>query len=155
VNFPDSPIEPLDGSAEISFGEAHGPRVQVRNRSAQTVKYVEMAWLVSDPSGRQFMAASLPASDAELYLPAGKSARLLHDTELRFSRRGEPVSIQKMTGFVSQVEFADGKVWIPTRQNLESAALLNVLGPSPEEQRLTDLYRRKGLAALVEELKKF
>ena len=155
LKIPDSPIEPLDGSAEISGGEAHAPRVQVRNRSAQTVKYVEMAWLVSDASGRQFMAASLPASDAELYLPPGKTARLLQDTELSFRRRGEPVSIQKMTGFVSQVEFADGKVWIPTRQNLESAALLNVLAPSPEEQRLTDLYRRKGLAALVEELKKF
>lgn len=155
LKIPDSPIEPLDGSAEISGGEAHSPRVQVRNRSSQTVKYVEMAWLVSDASGRQFMAASLPASDAELYLPPGKTARLLQDTELRFSRRGEPVSIQKMTGFVSQVEFADGKVWVPTRQNLENAALLNVLAPSPEEQRLTDLYRRKGLAALVDELKKF
>ncbi len=155
LKIPDSPIEPLDGSAEISGGEAHSPRVQVRNRSGQTVKYVEMAWLVSDASGRQFMAASLPASDAELYLPPGKTARLLQDTELRFSRRGEPVAIQKMTGFVNQVEFADGKVWVPSRQNLENAALLNVLAPSPEEQRLTDLYRRKGLAALVEELKKF
>jgi len=155
LKFPDSPVEPLDGSAEISGGEAQSPRIQVRNRSGQTVKYVEMAWLVSDASGRQFMAASLPASDAELYLPPGKTARLLQDTELLFSRRGEPVSIQKMTGFVSQVEFADGKLWVPTRQNLENAALLNVLAPSPEEQRLTDLYRRKGLTALVEELKKF
>lgn len=155
LKFPDSPVEPLDGSAEIAGSEAHSPRIQVRNRSGQTVKYVEMAWLVSDASGRQFMAASLPASDAALYLPPGKTARLLQDTELRFSRRGEPVSIQKMTGFVSQVEFADGKVWVPSRQNLENAALLNVLAPSPEEQRLTDLYRRKGLAALVDELKKF
>jgi hypothetical protein len=155
LEIPDSPVEPLDGSAEISGSEAHAPRVQVRNRSKQTVKYVEMAWLVSDSRGQQYMAASLPASDAELYLPPGKSARLLQDTELRFSRRGEPVSIQKMTGFVSQVEFADGKVWVPNRQNLESAALLNVVAPSPEEQRLTDLYRRKGLTALIEELKKF
>jgi hypothetical protein len=30
-----------------------------------------------------------------------------------------------------------------------------VLGPSPEEQRLSELYRRRGLAALVGELKKF
>jgi hypothetical protein len=30
-----------------------------------------------------------------------------------------------------------------------------VLAPSPEEQRLSDLYRRRGLAALVSELKKF
>ncbi len=155
VKFPDSPVEPVDGSAEISGGEARAPRVQVQNRSSQTVRYVEMAWMVSDPSGRQYMAASLPASDAELYLPPGKTARLLQDTELRFSRGGVPLTIQKMTGFVSQVEFADGKVWVPNRQNLESAALLNIVAPSAEEQRLTDLYRRKGLDALIEELKKF
>lgn len=155
VKFPDSPVEPLDGSAEISGGEARAPRIQVQNRSSQTVKYVEMAWMVSDPGGQQYMAASLPASDAELYLPPGKTARLLQDTELRFTRGGAPVAIQKMTGFVSQVEFADGKVWVPNRQNLENAALLNIVAPSAEEQRLTDLYRRKGLPALVEELKKF
>lgn len=155
VTFPDSPVEPLDGSAEISGGEARAPRIQVQNRSTQTVKYVEMAWLVSDPGGQQYMAASLPASDAELYLPPGKTARLLQDTELRFTRGGAPVTVQKMTGFVSQVEFADGKVWVPNRQNLESTALLKIVAPSAEEQRLTDLYRRKGLTALIEELKKF
>lgn len=155
VDFKDAPVAPLDGWAEIAGSEARAPRIQVQNRSQQTVKYVEMAWLVSDSSGQQYVAASLPASDADLYLPPGKSARLLQDTELRFTRRGEPVSIQKMTGFVSQVEFADGKVWIPNRQNLETAALLNIVAPSAEEQRLTDLYRRKGLTALIEELKKF
>jgi hypothetical protein len=60
-----------------------------------------------------------------------------------------------MEGFVSQVEFADGKVWVPNRQSLENAALLRVLAPSAEEQRLADLYRKKGLQPLVDELKKF
>jgi hypothetical protein len=155
LKFPGAPVDPIDGWAEISGGEARAPRIQVQNRSDQPVKYVEMAWLVSDPSGQQYVAASLPASDSSLYLPPGKTAQLLQDTELRFSRRGEPVSIQKMTGFVSQVQFADGKVWVPNRQNLEGAALLKVVAPSPEEQRLSDLYRRKGLAALIDELKKF
>src|SRR5579871_4466397 len=155
VKFPDAPVEPVDGSAEISGNEARAPRIQVQNRSNQTVKYVEMAWLVSDSRGQQYMAASLPASDSELYLPPGKTARLLQDTELRFTRRNFPVNIDKMTGFVSQVEFGDGKIWIPNRQSLENAALLNIVAPSAEEQRLTDLYRRKGLNALVEELKKF
>jgi hypothetical protein len=155
VKFKNAPVEPLDGSAEISGGEARAPRIQVQNRSAQTVKYVEMAWLVSDSRGQQYMAASLPASDSELYLPPGKTARLVQDTELRFTRRNQPVTIDKMTGFISQVEFADGKVWVPNRQNLENAALLNIVAPSAEEQRLTDLYRRKGLTALIEDLKKF
>src|SRR5205807_1410900 len=126
VRFQDSPVDPLDGSAEISGAEARAPRIQVQNRSKQTVKYVEMAWMVSDSRGQQYMAASLPASDAELYLPPGKTARLLQDTELRFTRRNQPVPIDKMTGFVSQVEFADGKIWVPNRQNLENASLLNI-----------------------------
>ena len=60
-----------------------------------------------------------------------------------------------MAGFVSQVEFTDGKVWVPSRQDLESAALLKILAPSPEEQRLADVYSKKGLVAVVEELKRF
>jgi hypothetical protein len=56
---------------------------------------------------------------------------------------------------VSSVEFADGKMWIPSRASLSDPRLDRVLAPSPEEQRLTGLYRRKGLPALIEELKKF
>lgn len=155
LKFPDAPVEPVDGWADLSGNEAHSPRIQVRNLSSKTVRYVELAWLVSDQRGQQYVAASLPASDPDLYLPPGRTARVLQDTELHFSRNGEPVNVRKMTGFVSQVEFADGKMWVPNRQNLENAALLTVLAPSPEEQRLSDLYRKKGLQALVEELKKF
>ena len=60
-----------------------------------------------------------------------------------------------MTGFVSQVEFADGSVWIPTRTSLGDPRLQKAMGPSGEEIRLTSIYRNKGLSALVEELKKF
>jgi len=75
----------------------------------------------------------------------------LQDTALRFSRSaGEPVAIASMTGFVSNVEFANGRVWIPGLTSLPSVA-----PPSPEEQRLSDLYRTKGLTALIEELHKY
>jgi hypothetical protein len=60
-----------------------------------------------------------------------------------------------MTGFVTQVEFADGKVWVPNRQNLERPFLAKVLAPSIEEERLASLYVRKGVDAVAEELKKF
>jgi hypothetical protein len=80
---------------------------------------------------------------------------LLQDTSLRFQDRGQPVSIAGMTGFVSQVEYADGKVWIPDRESLAATRLLGIVAPSPEEQRLTDLYRKKGLNALIEELNRF
>ena len=47
------------------------------------------------------------------------------------------------------------QVWVPNRQNLENPVLQKVLAPSAEEQRLSSLYVRKGLEALVEELKKY
>ena len=70
-------------------------------------------------------------------------------------RSGQPVNVRKMVGFVSQVEFADGKIWVPNRQNLDNAHLLNVLPASAEEQRLTDIYRKRGIDALAAELGKF
>jgi hypothetical protein len=155
LNLTDSPVQPTDGWAQIAGNEARAPRIQVRNRSSKTVRYVELGWIVSDRKGQQYLAASLPASGPELYLPPGRTARVLQDTALKFSHNGQPVAIQGMAGFVSQVEFSDGSVWVPNRENLQNAALLRVLAPSAEEQRLSDLYKKKGLSALIEELRKF
>jgi hypothetical protein len=156
LKFPDSPIEPTEGWAEISGNEARAPRIEVRNRSSRPVKYVEIGWIVKDRQGREFLAGSVPAADSDMLLPPGQTGRVLQDTALRFSRNaGQPVSIASMTGFVSQVEFSDGKVWVPNRVSLDNARLLSVLAPSPEEQRLTDMYRTKGMSALIEELRKF
>jgi hypothetical protein len=65
------------------------------------------------------------------------------------------VEITGMTGFVSEVEFADGKVWVPSRDEINSSPLLRIMAPSPEEQRLADIYSRRGLAALVSELNRY
>ncbi len=156
LRFPDSPVEPLDGWAEIAGSEARNPRIDVRNRSSRQVRYVEIGWIVTDRQGKHFMAASVPNADPELNLKPGSTGRVLQDTSLRFSQdHGGPVSIAGMTGFVNQVEFADGKVWIPNRESLANNQLLGILAPSPEEQRLTDLYRKKGPKALLDELSKF
>jgi hypothetical protein len=155
VQFPDSPVEPLNGWARINGNEARAPQIDVRNTSAKPVKYVEFGWLVSDSAGREYMAAALPSSESTLYLPAGSQAVVRQDSSLRFSSGGQPVNIQKMTGFISQVEFADGKVWVPSRQNLDNPLLRKVLAPSAEELRLSHIYLSKGPDALIEELKKF
>lgn len=156
LEFPDSPIVATEGWAMVSGNEARAPRISVMNRSGKPVKHVELGWLVSDSTGQQYMAASLPSSEPDLFLPAGKTAKVEQDTALRFSRNGKPMNVQSMTGFINQVEFADGKVWVPSRQSLEKEAILQkVLPPSAEEQRLMDLYRRKGPDALIEELKKY
>jgi hypothetical protein len=162
LEFPDSPVEPLEGWTQVAGNEARAPRVQVRNRSAESVKYVELGWLVSDPDGRHCLAASLPAADPSLYLPAGKTAQVEQDTALRFTRGGQPVGIRGAVGFVSRVQFSSGKLWVPTRADLERSAavlgrgsLINVLPASAEEQRLDDLYVKRGLDALVRELGKY
>jgi len=155
VDFADAPVAPIQGWAMVSGNEVRAPRIQVANRSTKPIKHVELGWLVSDSSGQQYMAATLPSSDPDLYLPAGKTARVEQDTTLRFSRNGRPVNVQAMSGFISQVEFADGKIWVPSRQNLDRDVLRKVLPPSAEEQRLIDLYVRKGPDALIEELKKY
>ncbi len=154
LKFPDSPVDPVDGWAQLSGNEVRSPRIQVINKSNKPVKYVEFGWLVRDRSGEQFVA-TLPSADADLLLPPGRTGRVLQETALQFERSGQPLNIQSMTGFVSQVEFADGKVWVPNRQSLENTTLLNVMAPSAEEQRLTDIYRKRGLDALIAELGKF
>jgi hypothetical protein len=100
------------------------------------------------------MAASLPASGPDLLLPAGKTTEVMQDKALDLSRNGRPLKIEGMTGFVSQVQFTDGKIWVPSRKNLEDPLLQKTLPPSLEEQRLTDIYRTKGAEALLQELKR-
>jgi hypothetical protein len=151
LKMPDAPVEAIDGWAGIAGNEARAPNIQVLNRSSRPVRYVEIGWILKDQQGHEFLAGSVPAAEADLFLPPGRKGRVLQDTALRFSRNaGEPVSIASMTGFVSQVEFTDGEVWVPSRSSLPP-----VVAPSPEEQRLADLYRTKGLNAVVEELRKF
>jgi len=151
LKMPDAPVEAIDGWAEVAGNEARTPTIQVQNRSSRPVRYVEIGWIVKDRTGREFLAGSVPAAEGDLLLPPGKTGRVLQDTALRFSRSaGEPVAIASMTGFVSNVEFANGRVWVPSRASLPPMA-----PSSPEEQRLADLYRTKGLAAVVEELRKY
>jgi hypothetical protein len=147
VQFPDAPIEAVDGMARVSGNEARAPRIDVRNRGTKPVRYFEMGWIVQDEQGRQFLAGSVPA---ELNLAPGQKAQVLQDTSMRFSER---TSIKGMTGFVNSVEFADGRFWIPTRA--EMMPLQNATSPSPEEQRLIQIYQKKGPKALADELRKF
>jgi hypothetical protein len=149
LHFPEAPVEPSGGLARIAGNEARAPRLEVRNLSARAIRHLEIGWIVVDQQGREFLAASVPA---DLNLAPGRSSQVLQDAGLRFEQR---TSIQGMTGFVSSVEFADGSYWIPSRSALEDSKLRRVVAPSPEEQRLAQIYNKKGLDALVQELKKF
>jgi hypothetical protein len=156
LRMPDAPLEPVAGMAHVSGSEARAPRIEVINRSAQPIRYFEIDWIIRDRAGQEFLAGSVPASDSGLKLLPGARSAVVEDAALKFSRpSGQGVAIAGMTGFVSQVEFTDGTIWIPSRATLDESRVRSVLTPSPEEQRLADLYRRKGLAAIVDELKKF
>jgi hypothetical protein len=155
LNLPSAPVQPLEGWAAISGNEARSPQIEVVNHSGKPVRYVEIGWLVKDKTGREYLAGSVPASDSTMVLPAGQRAKLQQDTALKFSRAGRPIEIDSMTAYVSQVEFADGHVWVPSRRDLDSSPLLRITAPSPEEQRLADIYAKKGLAALVAELNRY
>jgi len=155
LKLPNAPVQPVEGWAEISGNEARSPQIEVMNQSGKPVRYVEIGWMVKDSEGREYLAGSVPGSSTTMLLPPGQRSRLLPDTTLKFSRTGRPVAIAGMTGFVSQVEFADGKVWVPSREELNSSPLLRIMAPSREEQRLAEIYAKKGLPALVSELNRY
>ena len=155
LQMPGAPVQPVSGSAQIAGNEARSPQIEVINQSKQAVRYVEIGWMVKDKEGHEYLAGSVPGSSTAMLLPPGQRSRLLPDTTLRFSKTGRPVEIEGMTGFVSQVEFADGKVWVPSREEIKASPLLRIFAPSPEEQRLADIYSNKGLAALVAELGRY
>ena len=152
LEFPDAPVDSPGALAIVRGNEAVPPRLPVHNRSDREIRSVEIGWILRDQQGREYMAGSVPS---EVLLLPGEKREMTPDAVLRFSSRaGQPMSIAAMTGFVSNVEFADGHVWIPSRASLENPQLAKVLAPSPEEDRLLQIYRRKGLKALVEALKK-
>jgi hypothetical protein len=149
LQFPDAPVEPMGGIAHIAGSEARAPKLVVHNRSPRVIRYIEMGWIVRDSQGHEFLAASLPS---EMRLPPSSSSQILPDASLRFDSR---TSVESMTGFVSSVEFNDGTMWIPNRTELDDPVLRRVVGPSPEEQRLVQIYRKRGITAVIDELKKF
>jgi hypothetical protein len=155
LQFPDAPVELVEGWAQIAGNEARTPRIDVLNKSGKPVRYVELGLVLTDPSGRQSIAATLPSQERDLFLPPGKKTSVLQETTLKLFSGNQPANVQKMTGFVSQVEFTDGKVWVPNRQSLDSPAMRRALPPSDEEVRLSNVYLKKGIDGLIEELKKF
>ena len=117
------------------------------------MRYVGIGWLLKDQDGREFTAGSVPTSEDDLYIPPKQQGRLVQDNALKFSKSaGNPLNIQSMRGFVSQVEYGDGHGWVPSHEALVQSRLIDVLPPSPEEQRLAALYNKKGIDGLIEDL---
>ena len=154
VAFPSAPVRALRGAARIAGNEVRAPEVEVRNTSQKAVRSIDLGWIVRDDRGRDFVAGSVPAG---LALGPVETGRMSEPGTLRFSHgTGQPMSIGALLAFVNDVEFADGKVWIPSRMDILEATtdpgLRRALATSPEQQRLAEIYRRKGIAGLAAEL---
>jgi hypothetical protein len=146
LQAPNAPVTLESGTVKISDDEARVPRMSIRNRSGQPVRAMELSWLVRDTQGREFVAGSVPM---EMDLaPRGRTA-LVQDTTLRFTQPGgAPINIGELTAYLTSVEFGDGSMWVSSR-------LPKWPTPSPEEQRLSELYRKRGIDALMTELNRF
>ena len=153
LRLPDVPVELTGGGARITADGAEEPVVDVENRSSRAIRHLEIGWILRDASGLEFVAGSMPA---DVSLAPRAKGRVGDEVTLRFSPRGGgKIAIESMTAYLSNVEYADGSVWIPSRSALADPQLKRVAAPSPEEQRLSQFYRKKGLKALIEELNRF
>ena len=148
-----APLELVSGEATVSDASATSPLIALRNRSPKPIRYYELGWLVADRQGTRYSAGVLPSSGAAL--SPGASSRLEPGRTFEFTQAGQPLAIGGMSGYVRQVEFADGSVWTPSLTALEASGLREVEPVSAEEQRLAELYRQKGLSALIAELRRF
>lgn len=148
LRVPDSPVEPLAGTAQVSGNEARSPWFDLRNRSGKVVNHVEMGWIVRDGKGKEFMAGAV---SSESKLAPGQRTQITQDTLVRFKNGTE---IGAMSGFVQHVEFGDETVWVPSREAMEQPGLRGIVAPSPEETRLLRLYGTRGVQAVIDELKR-
>ncbi|MBL8236753.1 MAG: hypothetical protein JNM66_05005 [Bryobacterales bacterium] len=152
LRMPGAPVDLMAGAVKISGDEAKAPQLEIRNKDSKAIRHLEIGLALKDTNGQEFFAATVPYDEPL----AGQGKAALRDSAtLRVRNTGGPrMVIGSMAGFVNNIEYADGGYWIPSRADLAGGRLTKLVPPSPEEQRLVQLYRRKGLPALVEELKK-
>jgi hypothetical protein len=77
-------------------------------RATPSCTYLHATERLTRPTAPKAFLRSLRAEVVKS-AQAGRIAMVAH------SKKKRPVSIAGMTGFVGQVKFADGKVWIPNR----------------------------------------
>ncbi len=156
VSFPSSPLRPLGGNAQVFGNEMRDSHLEVQNTSRKSIRNFEVGWIVRDERGRDFVAGSVPST---LQLAPVETANMMQPGTLRFSRpSGRPMMVDALLAFVNDVEYSDGNLWIPSRIDITQATsdpvLRRALASSPEQQRLADVYRRRGMSGLEAELKR-
>lgn len=148
----ESPVEAIRGKVLGEGNQLRIPEVVLNNRADKDIRWVEMLLLVKDSEGREYSAGVLPTT---LSIKAKSLGTLQPTVGIELSSlKGLPINVQSVTGLVQQVEYANGDLWLAPSRMRETDRLRAVLPPSLEEQRLADLYRRKGFAAVLDVLQK-
>jgi hypothetical protein len=148
LEMPDAPVDMDGGLAQVSGNEVRAPRVSLHNSSRKGIAGVEIGWMVKDGRGREFVTGGVPV---EVTVPPGANRRIIQEGVFRFSQpEGAGIQIEDLRAFLASVEFEDGSLWVPRR-----TSGMRLPTPSPEEQRLAELYRKRGIDALIQELNKF
>ncbi len=145
LRIPDAPVEVLRGDAQVAGAEVREPRVDISNRSRRAVRFVELGWLAPDSTGRWLPAGTLPS---EIHLPPGQRATMRAGARVRFAR-----PVDALTVFPTLVEFEDGGVWVPGAAAWTQPELRAALPVSGEMMRLAELYRKRGLEAVIQQLR--
>ena len=156
VGSADAPVLMESGSVLVTGLYSDAPSIRLTNRSNRRLRSFELGWLIRDSDGTLYSAGSVPMETARA-LDAGAAFSSKTDQKFAFrpARPGSTSTIDGMSVYVRNAQFADGRIWIPSRGDLEAASLLDVVPASAEEQRLSSLYRDRGPAAVIEELRKF
>ncbi|MDA1314859.1 MAG: hypothetical protein O2968_16115 [Acidobacteria bacterium] len=151
-----SPIEIVSGSAFVAGTRVSSPEMRVKNRSQKPVRYYELGWLVRDGEGTNYAAGLMPAPKGQSRLAPGAEASARSERQFVFGRAGaDSFVISGMSGYVRNVEFEDGTVWIPPRSELDVSPFENAAAVSVEEERLSRLFGSRGVSALITELATF
>jgi hypothetical protein len=146
LELPNAPVDITGAQVGLAGDEARRPTIYVSSRSDRPIRSMEVGWMVKDQRGKTYITGVIPLN---VSLQPFGSTTIVQDSAFKFSEgNGQPVLLDSISGFVSSVEYSDGRMWVPDRNP-------RLLNPSPEEQRLTQIYRKKGAQALAEELKKF
>lgn len=145
LRLPDAPVEVLAGDAQLAGAEVRAPRVEIANRGRRAVRFVELGWLAPDGTGRLLPAGTLPS---EIHLPPGQRGTVRSEARVRFAR-----SVEALTVYPALVEFEDGGVWVPGAAAWTLPGVREALPVSGELMRLAELYRKRGLEAVVQQLR--
>ncbi len=157
ARLPGAPLEIVSARARVYDAGLVDPALEIRNAGGAEVADFQVAWVLRDASGREFRAATVSGSSRSraarsLPLAAGESWAWSDPAVLETGPASGPILSGRV--YLRAVQFADGRVWVPERAQLEAAGLSGVFTYSPEAIRLLRLYQSRGPAALTAELRR-